>query len=466
MAQGGTDKREERPRRPQGKADGIGRNLGTGCQRVTANEGKAGSQPSWTMEEVLRKENLCRALKRVRANKGAPGVDGMTVEQLPGQLEQHWPAIREQLRSGTYLPKPVRAVEIPKSGGGRRRLGIPTVLDRLIQQAVLQVISPLFEPVFSESSYGFRAGRSAQQALQKAREYVATGGDWVVDIDLEKFFDQVNHDILMSRVARKVQDKRILKLIRRYLQAGLMEGGLVCQREKGTPQGGPLSPLLSNVMLDDLDKELERRGHRFCRYADDCNVYVHSQKAAERVMASVTAFLERKLKLRVNREKSAVARPSERKFLGYTVTSEAEPRLKVAPVSVDRFRVRIREITRQGRGRNIQTVIKEIAEYVLGWFGYYRLNEVMWIFKALDQGIRHRLRAVIWRQWKTPRTRVKKLRRLGLTPEAARKGAYSRCGPWRSAALPAMHSAITIERLSNWGLVSLLDMKRELIRAN
>jgi group II intron reverse transcriptase/maturase len=446
------------------KVDGIDWNAGTGCQTVTATEDNADSQPSWTMEEVLRKENLQRALKRVRANKGAPGVDGMTVEQLPEHLEKHWPAIREQLLGGTYIPKPVRVVEIPKPGGGSRMLGIPTVLDRLIQQAVSQEIGRLFDPDFSDSSYGFRPGRSAHQAVNQARQYVAAGREWVVDIDLEKFFDQVNHDILMSRVARKVQDKRILKLVRRYLQAGLMQGGLVSQRAAGTPQGGPLSPLLSNVLLDDLDKELERRGHDFCRYADDCNVYVSSQKAAERVMASTTAFLERKLKLRVNREKSAVAHPWERKFLGYTVTEEPEPRLKVAPASVNRFKTRMREITRSGRGRNIQMVIKEIDDYLNGWFNYYRLNEVRGIFKALDGWIRRRLRKVLWQQWKTPRTRAKKLRHFGLTPGAARKGGCSRCGAWRSAASPPMQSAITNARLSEWGLISLLDLKWQLSR--
>jgi len=465
MTQGDADKREARPKRPGAKADGIRRSKGTERQTDTANEDKVGSQPSGQMEEVLRRENLQRALKRVRANKGAPGVDDMTVEQLAEYLKEHWPAIREQLLSNTYQPKPVRVVEIPKASGGTRTLGIPVVLDRLIQQAVLQEIGPIFDCGFSASSYGFRVGRSAHQAVEKARQYVAAGNEWVTDIDLEKFFDQVNHDIAMSRIARKVEDKRILKLIRRYLQAGLMEGGIVTQREKGTPQGGPLSPLVSNIVLDDLDKELERRGHQFCRYADDCNIYVCSQKAAERVMTSVTAFVESKLKLRVNREKSAAARASERKFLGYTVTAEKRPRHKVSPTSVKRMKQRIRKITRSGKGRNIETVIKQINDYLRGWFGYYRMNEVKWIFEALDKWVRRRLRKIMWQQWKRPRTRAKKLRGFGLSTKAAMQGAYNRRGPWSNAAAPAMHAAISNERLSKWGLKSLLEMQRWLTRA-
>jgi RNA-directed DNA polymerase len=417
------------------------------------------------MEEVVRKENLIRALKRVRANKGAPGVDGMTVDQLRDHLREHWTCIREQLLSGTYVPQPVRVVEIPKPNGGTRMLGIPTVLDRFIEQATLQVIGPIFDVGFSESSYGFRPGRSAHQAVDQARRHVAAGRRWVVDLDLEKFFDRVNHDILMSRVARKIRDKRLLKLIRRYLEAGLMTDGVVSPHTAGTPQGGPLSPLLSNVLLDDLDKELERRGHCFSRYADDCNIYVCSREAGERVMASVTGFLERKLKLKVNRAKSAVDRPWKRKFLGYTVTVNKQPRLKPAPESVKRAKAKIRQITQRGRGRNIQRTIEDINLYTRGWFGYFRMSEVKQPFDALDQWIRHRLRKILWRQWKTPRNRAKMLRRFGAWPEKAKRATSNGRGPWWNAGAPHMHAAITNERLFEWGLQSLLGMQRGLSRA-
>jgi RNA-directed DNA polymerase len=417
------------------------------------------------MEEVLRRENLIRALKRVRANKGAPGVDGMSVDQLGDHLREHWPRIREQLLSGTYVPQAVRVVEIPKPTGGTRMLGIPTVLDRWIQQAILQVIGPIFEPDFSEFSYGFRPGRSAIQAVEQAREYIAAGRRWTVDLDLEKFFDRVNHDILMSRVARKIKDKRLLKLIRRYLAAGMMTDGVVSARAAGTPQGGPLSPLLSNVLLDDLDKELERRGHHFCRYADDCNIYVGSQKAGERVMASVTDFLERKLKLKVNRAKSAVGHPWKRKFLGYTVTPHKPPRLRPAPESMKRAKAKVRQITRRGKGRNIQQTIEDINLFVRGWFGYFRMSEVKQPFDVLDQWIRHHLRKILWRQWKTPRTRAKMLQRFGTWPEKAKRATSNGRGPWWNAGAPHMHAAITNERLFGWGLLSLLRMQRELTRA-
>jgi RNA-directed DNA polymerase len=416
------------------------------------------------MEEVLRKENLERALKRVRANKGAPGVDGMTTDELEGHLSEHWSRIREQLLSGTYVPKSVRVVEIPKPTGGKRMLGIPTVQDRWIQQAVLQVIGPVFDAGFSESSFGFRPGRSAHQAIEQAREYMAAGRRWLVDIDLENFFNEVNHDILMSRVARKIKDKRLLKLIRQYLRAGLMMDGVVSARTVGTPQGGPLSPLLSNVLLDDLDKELERRGHHFCRYADDCNVYVSSQKAGERVMDSITDFLEHKLKLKVNRAKSAVARPWKRKFLGYTVTTNKQPRLKPAPESVKRAKVKIRQMTRSGRGRNIYRVIRDINQFTRGWVGYYRMSDVKQVFDLLDQWIRHRLRKILWQQWKTPRTRAKKLQSFGIWPEKAKRATSNGRGPWWNAGAPAMHAAVTNTRLFQWGLESLLGRWRGLNR--
>jgi len=458
------ESRNEKSERPEDTATGSRRCLRNERQTVTATEARIGPQPSKLIEEVLRKENLSEALKRVRANKGAPGVDGMSVEQLPEYLRKHWPEIREQLLSESYEPKPVRVVQIPKPSGGTRMLGIPIVLDRLIQQSILQVIGPIFDPGFSEYSYGFRPGRSAVQAVEKARAYMADGYRWVVDLDLEKYFDQINHDILMSRVARKIKDKRLLKLIRKYLQSGLMIDGVVSSRVKGTPQGGPLSPLLSNVMLDDFDKELERRGHRFCRYADDCNIYIRSKRAGERVMLSITDFLENKLKLRVNRDKSAVSRPWKRKFLGYTVTTHKKPLLKPSPMSVKRAKVKIRQITRSGRGRNILTVIKEVNLFVRGWFGYYRSSDVKQVFDRLDQWIRRRLRKILWKQWKTPKNRAKKLRSYGIEPKRAKLATSGGRGAWWNAGSSHMHAAITNKCLSDWGLLSLLDMQRRLSR--
>ena len=306
------------------------------------------------MDKVVSRENLLLAHRRVVQNKGAPGVDGMSVEELWAFCQKHWPAIRERLLKGTYVPQPVRKVEIPKSGGkGTRTLGIPTVLDRLIQQAALQVLSPIFDPTFSDGSFGFRPGRSTHDAVRRARQHMAAGHRWVVDMDLEKFFDRVNHDVLMARLRRRVEDRRVLVVINRYLQAGMMEGGIVSPRTEGTPQGGPLSPLLSNVLLDELDRELERRGHRFVRYADDCNVYVKSKRAGERVMESLERFLREKLRLKVNRDKSTVARPWERKFLGYSVTTHHQPKLKVAKESVKRFKDKLRQAFGMGRGRKI-----------------------------------------------------------------------------------------------------------------
>jgi len=366
------------------------------------------------MEAVVARENLLEAYARVMSNKGAAGVDEMPVERLKPYLQEHWAQIKAELLKGAYQPQAVRCVEIPKPNGGVRQLGIPTVVDRLIQQALHQVISPLFEPNFSESSYGFRPGRSAQQAVSAAREYVAEGRRWVVDLDLEKFFDRVNHDIMMSRLARRIRDKRVLGLIRRYLQAGMMTGGIVSQRTEGTPQGGPLSPLLSNVLLDELDKELERRGHKFCRYADDCNIYVQSRSAGERVMKSVTRFLSERLRLKVNAEKSAVARPWERKFLGYTMTWHKQPRLKAAPESIRRLKAKVRLIFREGRGHSLSQVIKGLNQLLRGWIQYFRLAEVKGIYEELDGWIRRKLRCLLWRQWKRPFTRAKNLMRRGL----------------------------------------------------
>jgi RNA-directed DNA polymerase len=338
-----------------------------------------------------------------------------------------------------------------------RRLGIPVVVDRLLQQAIHQVLSPLFDPGFSESSYGFRPGRSAHQAVLKARGYVAEGRRWVVDMDLEKFFDRVNHDVLMSRVARKVKDKRVLRLIRRYLQAGIMEGGLVSQPVKGTPQGGPLSPLLSNIILDDLDKELDRRGHCYCRYADDCNVYVGSKRAGDRVMESISRFLERRLRLKVNREKSAVDRPWKRVFLGFSMTWHKVPRIRVAPESVLRFKSNLKGAFRRGRGQNLQKFVEEIGPILRGWVNYFRLSEVKGIFEELDGWIRRRLRCIIWRQWKRPRTRGKNLMKRGLSEEQSWKSATNGRGPWWNSGAVHMNLAFPKRYFDRRGLVSLLD---------
>jgi RNA-directed DNA polymerase len=412
------------------------------------------------MEEVLRRENLLTALKRVPANKGAPGVDGMTVDELSDYLRKAWPVIREQLLQGTYAPSPVREVQLPKPGGGTRMLGIPPVLDRFITQAILQVMSPVCDPGFSDHSYGFRPQRSAHQAVGQACDYIAEGYRWVVDIDLEKFFDQVNHDMLMNRVAKNIKDTRLLQLIRRYLTAGILQEGLVSQREAGTPQGSPLSPLLSNILLDDFDKELERRGHRFCRYADDANVYVRSQRAGERVMASLTHFLEATLRLKVNRVKSAVDRPWKRTFLGYTVTNQRVPRLKPAPKSVQRAKARIRQITQQGRGRHIGQVIREINRFTRGWIGSFRLSTVPHAFELLDQWLRRRLRKILWEQWRKPKTRYRKLVALGVDVERAQKATATGRGAWWNAGASHMHAAVTNRLLAEWGLLSRLDQLR------
>jgi RNA-directed DNA polymerase len=416
------------------------------------------------MEEVLRRENVQAAYERVRQNGGAPGIDGMTVEALGPYCREHWARIREALREDRYQPQPVRRVEIPKPDGqGTRGLGIPTVLDRLIQQALLQVLQPRIDPTFSFESYGFRPGRSAHQAVRRARAHMAAGHRWVVDLDLEKFFDRVNHDVLMARVARRVKDKRVLRLIRRYLQAGVLEGGLVSPRLEGTPQGGPLSPLLSNVLLDDLDRELTRRGHRFVRYADDCNVYVRSRAAGERVMASLERFLRTRLRLRINRAKSAVARPWARKFLGYSVTVDRHPKLKVAPQAVSRLKGKLRAFFRQGRGRALPHILRDLSPVLRGWVAYFRLVEVKASFEALDAWIRRKLRAILWRQWKQPRTRVRELRRRGLDATRAAASAYNGRGPWWNAGASHMNAAVPTRVLHALGLVSLLTEHQRLV---
>jgi RNA-directed DNA polymerase len=409
------------------------------------------------MEAVVEHGNMTAAYKRVVGNKGVAGADGMSVNDLKLYLDVQWERVKSELLDDRYLPQPVKEVEIPKPDGGVRKLGIPVVVDRMIGQGLYQVLEPIFAPGFSEHSYGFMRGRSAHQAVEKARKYVAEGYRWVVDIDLEKFFDRVNHDILMSRIARKVKDKRVLRLIRRYLQAGIMVDGLETARTEGTPQGSPLSPLLSNIMLDDLDKELERRGHKFIRYADDCNIYVKSQRAGERVMASITEFLEQRLKLKVNAAKSAIDRPWKRKFLGYSMTSETKPRLKVAERSVERLKDKLREIFRRGRGRNINKIVEELSMVLRGWIQYFKLSEVKNVFEEIDQWIRRKLRCIKWRQWKRVYTRAKNLMKRGLDEARAWKSAMNGRGPWWNAGASHMNEAFKKSDFDKMGLVSLLD---------
>ena len=453
-----------------GMREHTGRGRGgtaTSTERVrqtdTAREEHATTETSRLMEEVLRRENLMRAHTRVVQNGGAAGVDGMTVDDLMPYCREHWARIREELLQSTYTPQPVRRVDIPKAGGkGTRTLGIPTVLDRLIQQALLQVLQPIFDPTFSDASFGFRPGRSAHDAIRRARLHIAAGDRWVVDLDLEKFFDRVNHDVLMARVARRVKDPRVLGLIRRYLQAGMMAGGLMSPRPEGTPQGGPLSPLLSNILLDDLDRELERRGHRFARYADDCNVYVRSRTAGERVLTSLERFLAKRLRLRVNREKSAVARPWQRKFLGYTVTMHRTPKLRVAPQSMTRLKTRLRLQLRAGRGRSLPRTVADLKPLLRGWVGYFRMADVRSSFEPLDEWLRRRLRCILWRQWKRPRTRARELLRRGLDQTRAWASAYNGRGPWWNAGASHMHAAVPTAALRQWGLLSLVDEHRRL----
>src|SRR5215471_10590550 len=449
---------------PESHPDGSGRKPrehGKGASSEAARRENVRPEAEQLMEAVVARGNMFSAYEQVVSNKGSAGIDGMTVEQLKPYLQEHWAKIKEELLKGEYQPQPVRCVEIPKPQGGMRQLGIPTVVDRLIQQALNQVLSPIFEPEFSESSYGFRPGRSAHQAVRQAREYVAEGRRWVADLDLEKFFDRVNHDVLMSRLARKISDKRVLRTIRRYLQAGMMTGGVVSPRTEGTPQGGPLSPLMSNVLLDELDKELERRGHKFCRYADDCNIYVRSRQAGERVMASVTEFLEKRLRLKVNREKSAVARPWERKFLGYSMTWHKQPRLKVAPESIKRLKAKVRNIFRIGRGRSISKVIKDLNLLLQGWSQYFRLAEVKGIFEELDGWIRRKLRCLLWWQWKRNFTRAKNLMQRGVDESRAWKSATNGRGAWWNSGASHMNEAFPKSFFDRMGLTTLLDRQLE-----
>jgi RNA-directed DNA polymerase len=424
---------------------------------VATNAPESPARTARLMEEILDRENLKEALQRVKANKGRPGVDGMTVDQLGGYLKQHWPAIREQLLSGTYKPKPVKRVEIPKPDGGVRKLGIPTVLCRFIQQAVMQVLQRQWDPTFSDHSYGFRPGRSAHQAVAQAQRYIAEGYSWVVDLDLEKFFDRVNHDKLMAQIAKRVEDKRLLKLIRAFLKAGVMENGLVSPSVEGTPQGGPLSPLLSNLVLDALDRELELRGHRYVRYADDSNIYVRSERAGQRVMKSVTHFITQQLKLKVNENKSAVARPQEREFLGFSFTSGPEIKRAIAPKALTRFKDRIREITRRAKGVSMATTIEELAPYMRGWRSYFGYCQTPDVLLSLTRWVRLRLRAAMWRQWKTPRRRREALMELGVRSRLASNTAGSGLGPWYLAKAKALSVGLSNAYFKSHGLPSLVE---------
>ena len=440
---------------PAGEAREAGREETESLRATHGPESPASTNR--LMEEVCERENLKEALRRVKANKGSPGVDGMTVGGIKDYLKQHWPAIRDQLLNGTYEPKPVRRVEIPKPDGGVRKLGIPSVLDRFIQQAVMQVLQRRWDPTFSEHSYGFRPGRSAHQAVAQAQQYIAEGHGWCVDLDLEKFFDRVHHDKLMGQVAKRVEDKRLLKLIRAFLEAGVMENGLVSPSGEGTPQGGPLSPLLSNLVLDELDRELERRGHRFVRYADDSNIYVRSERAGQRVMEGVTRFITHTLKLKVNGAKSAVARPQERTFLGFSFTAGPEVMRVIAPNALDRFKQRIRDITRRAKGVSMETTMEALAPYMRGWGSYFGFCETPEVLVALTRWVRLRLRAALWRQWKTPRRRRAALLQLGVRGPLAGNTAGSGRGPWHLARSQALSVGLSNAYFRSLGLPSLIE---------
>jgi RNA-directed DNA polymerase len=411
--------------------------------------------PAWgerLMEAICDPKNIDAAVRAVRRNKGAPGVDGMTVRQLPDALERRWPEIARALVEGAYRPQPVKRVQIPKPDGGMRNLGIPTVIDRVIQQAILQRLQPLWDATFSASSYGFRPGRSAQQAVAAAQAFVAAGRQYVVDIDLAKFFDRVNHDRLLDRVAERVRDKRVLRLIRGFLTAGALDDGVFEASREGTPQGGPLSPLLSNLVLDELDRELERRGLAFVRYADDCNIYVASRKAAERVMVSVTRFIEGRLKLTVNEAKSAVDRPWNRSFLGFTLKQGSGFPRAIALKAVARFKGRVRDLTRRYRGVSLKTMVADLNPLLRGWAGYFGFSESHEL-EGLDGWIRRRLRSLLWVQWKTRRKRLAELMRRGVAKSTAFASVMSPKGPWRISASEALHRALRNKTFKREGLV-------------
>lgn len=435
-----------------------------GAEIHSAASGRTKAEVSITIEAVIARENMKLAYQRVVENKGAAGVDNLTVSEFKPWLKQHWPSVKSALIAGSYLPRAVRRVDIAKPNGGVRTLGIPTVVDRLIQQAIAQVLSPQVEPGFSESSYGFRPKRHAGQAVRQAQQYIQDGKRWVVDMDLEKFFDRVDHDILMSKLSRQIEDERLLKLIRRYLEADMVAGDEVTKRKLGMPQGGPLSPLLSNILLDELDKELERRGHHFCRYADDCNIYVGSRKAGEHLLKGISEFLERKLKLQVNGQKSAVARPWERKFLGYSVTGHKTTKLRIAPTSVERLKEKIRSLTTGNRTKSVKATIEALSPVLRGWISYFRLSEVKGVLEELDGWIRRKLRCLLWRQWKRAFTRARMLMKAGLEEVRARRSASNQRGAWWNAGASHMNQAYRKRWFEGLGLVSLLDLHRQFQR--
>src|SRR6266571_4049428 len=454
-----SDKRQNTTKQRGSSSMGRGEAQETGRREIESlsafREHESPADTDRIMEEICEWENLKEAMWRVKANKGSAGIDGMTVEELPDYRDLL--VIREQVLNGTYKPQPVKRVEIPKPDGGVRKLGIPTVLDRFVQQAVMQVLQRHWDRTFSDSSYGFRPGRSTHQAVAQAQQHIAAGYGWVVDLDLEKFFDRVHHDKLMGQIAKRVGDKRLLKLIRAFLNAGVMENGLVSPSVEGTPQGGPLSPLLSNLVLDKLDRELERRGHRFVRYADDCNIYVRSERAGQRVMDGITLFITQRLKLKVNEKKSAVARPQERKFLGFSFTAGPEIRRRIAPKAVQRFKERIREITRQAKGVSLETTIAKLAPYMRGWRGYFGFCETPDLLINLTRWIRLRLRAALWRQWQTPRRRRAMLIQLGVRGALARDTAASGHGPWHLAHTKALCIGLSNAYFRSRGLPSLFE---------
>jgi len=413
--------------------------------------------PEQLMEEIADVRNLKEAYFRVRSNKGSAGIDKMTVEELGGYLLRHYDEISQQLLQGTFKPQPVRRVEIPKSTGGTRKLGIPCAIDRLIQQALLQVVQKYWDSTFSEHSYGFRPGRSQHQAIEQAQKYVCSGLQYVVDLDLEKFFDRVNQDILMGLVAKRLKDKRVLKLIRAFLNAGIMENGVVQPQEEGVPQGGPLSPWLSNVMLDELDRELEKRKLNFIRWADDCNIYVGSERAGKRVMESITSFLSKRLKLKVNTEKSAVGRPWERKFLGFTFLKRESLRRRIAPQALERAKTKIRELTRRKRGGTLELIVEEIARYLNGWIGYFGYGEVKSDVESLEKWVRRRLRCLIWKRWKTSKKRFKELRKRDVNEGLARRTAGSSKGAWHLSNSKALSYSLPNKFFRNLGLPDLLS---------
>ena len=434
---------------------------GRSAEALTAAQGNERARTDHLMERVVEEGNMKAAVRRVKGNKGGPGVDRMSVEELPRWLEGNWERLRTELLSGNYRPRMVKRVEIPKTGGGVRQLGIPTVVDRMIQQMLLQVLQPKFDPTFSEHSYGFRPGRSAHQAVKAAKRYVEEGRRWVVDVDLEKFFDRVNHDILMSRLARRMEDKRVLKLIRRYLEAGVMVNGVVMDRAEGTPQGGPLSPLLANVLLDEVDKELEKRGHAFARYADDGNVYVRSERAAKDVMETLKR-LYAKLKLKVNESKSRVARVWVSQFLGYGLytargRSGNGVKHRVGMKALKAMKERVREITSRSAGRSLEQVAEKLKEYLTGWKEYFRLAETPGIFANLDKWIDHRLRMVRLKQWKRGRTTYRALRAKGVRPPKAASAAALTRHWWRTSRQIGLHIALPCTYFAALGVPRLAD---------